>query len=89
VAADGRWAETEAGYGLDSTTYPSTGSAIIIWDSGMAPIPEENLAPREGPDSHEDPRADADVRKQKASFLFEDTLIDVCDGAACTADHRD
>jgi len=89
VAADGRWAETEAGYGLDSITYPSTGSAIIIWDSGMAPMPEENLAPREGPDSHEDPRADADVRTQKASFLFEDTLIDVCNGAACTADHRD
>lgn len=89
VAADGRWAETEAGYGLETTTYPSTGSAIIIWDSGMAPIPIDNLAPREGADSHEDPRADADVRTQKASFLFEDTLIDVCNGAACTADHRD
>ena len=23
-----------------------------------------------------------------ASFLFDDTLIDVCDGKACTADHR-
>jgi hypothetical protein len=29
------------------------------------------------------------VRTQKASFLFDDTLIDVCNGAACTADHRD
>ena len=32
---------------------------------------------------------DADVRVQKASFLFEDTLVDVCGGAACAADHRD
>ena len=88
VAADGRWAEVEAGWGLETTTYPSSGSAIIIWDSGMAPMPIENLAPREGDDSHEDPRADADVRRQKAAFLFEDTLIDVCDAKACTADHR-
>ena len=89
VAPDGRWQEAEPGWGLESTVYPSTGSAIVIWDSGMAPIPFENLAPREGDDPHEDPRADADVRTQKASFLFEDTLIDVCAGLACTADHRE
>lgn len=89
VAADGRWQEAEPGWGLDDLSYPSAGSAIIVWDSGMAPIPFENVAPAVGDDSHEDPRADADVRVQKASFLFEDTLIDVCGGAACTADHRE
>jgi hypothetical protein len=89
VAADGRWAEVEAGWGLESTVYPSSGSAIIIWDSGMTPIPLENLAPREGDDPHSDPRNDADVRRQKAAFLFEDTLIDVCDAKACLADHRE
>lgn len=88
VAAEGRWEEVEAGWGLEATEYPSTGSAIIIWDSGMAPMPFENLAPREGDDSHEDPRRDPDVREQKAAFLFDDTLIDVCGGAACTADHN-
>ena len=88
VAADGRWDEVEPGWGLEPTTYPSTGSAIIIWDSGMAKMPFENLAPREGDDSHEDPRRDPDVRTQKASFLFDDTLIDVCDGKPCTADHN-
>lgn len=88
VAADGRWQEVEPGWGLEPTVYPSSGSAIIIWDSGMEPIPFENLAPREGDDSHEDPRRDPDVRAQKASFLFDDTLIDVCDGKACTADHN-
>ena len=89
VTIDGRWQEKEPGWGLDSTEYPSSGSAIIIWDSGMAPIPFENVAPREGDDSHEDPRADPDVRAQKAAFLFEGTLIDVCDGGACEADHRE
>ena len=89
VAMDTRWAEKEPGWGLESVEYPSDGSAIIVWDSGMAPIPIENVPPREGDDSHEDPRADPDVRIQKAAFLFDDTLIDVCDGAACEADHRD
>ncbi|MDP2290034.1 MAG: hypothetical protein Q8M22_02530 [Actinomycetota bacterium] len=89
VAIDGRWQEKEPGWGLESTEYPSSGSGIVIWDSGMEPIPFDNIAPRVGDDSHEDPRADPDVRAQKASFLFDDTLVDVCDGAACTADHRD
>ena len=88
VATDGRWQETEPGWGLEPTVYPSKGSAIVIWDSGMEPIPFDNVAPRDGDDSHEDPRADADVREQKASFLFDDTLIDVCNKAACKADHR-
>ncbi len=88
VAIDGRWQEKEPGWGLEPTVYPSKGSAIVIWDSGMDPIPFENLAPRTGGDPHEDPRADPDVRTQKASFLFDDTLIDVCNGAACQADHR-
>jgi hypothetical protein len=88
IVADGRGPLDKAAWNLPATVYPSTGSAAVIWDSGMAPMPAENLAPRQGEDSHEDPRADADVRKQKASFLFEDTLIDVCGGVACTADHR-
>jgi hypothetical protein len=78
----------DPGYGLKTTTYPSTGSAIVVWDSGMAPMPIDNLAPRTGDDAHEDPRADPNVRAQKAKFLFEDTLIDVCGGKACTAVHR-
>ncbi len=55
----------------------------------MAPIPFERVPPREGDDSHEDPRADPDVRVQKAAFLFDDQLVDVCGGAACAADHRE
>ena len=96
VAGEGRWAEVEPGWGLDPIDYtdPATaggaaGSAIVIWDSGMAPIPFENVPPSVGDDSHEDPRADADVRVQKAAFLFDDQLIDVCAAEACLADHRE
>lgn len=89
VTADGRSREKEPGWGLETTTYPSDGSGIVVWDSGLDPIPVENLPPSGPRDSHEDPRADPDVRRQKAAFLFERTLIDVCDGAPCTADPTD
>ena len=89
VTAAGRSGEVDPGWGLETTTYPSDGSALVIWDSGSDPIPFENLPPSTSRDSHEDPRADPDVRRQKAAFLFDDTVIDVCDGAACTADPRD
>jgi hypothetical protein len=89
VTAEGRSGEVVPGWGLDAIEYPSDGSGLVIWDSGSDPIPFGNMPPRTSRDSHEDPRADADVRTQKAAFLFEDTLIDVCDGGPCTADVRD
>ena len=81
-----RW-PGEPAWGLDTAVPGESTSAIVIWDSGMAPIPFEAAPPREGNDSHEDPRADPDVRRQKAAFLFDGELIDVCDGVACFADH--
>ncbi|MCX6519505.1 MAG: hypothetical protein NTZ21_02430, partial [Actinobacteria bacterium] len=89
VTADGRSGEVQPGFDLDSIEYPSDGSGLVIWDSGSDPIPFANVPPSTSRDSHEDPRADADVRTQKAGFLFDDTLVDVCDGEACTADARD
>jgi hypothetical protein len=89
VTADGRSSEVDPGWGIETTTYPSTGSGLVIWDSGSDPIPLENLPPSTSRDSHEDPRADPDVRRQKAAFLFDGTLVDVCAGAPCTADARD
>lgn len=87
VTGAGRSEEVDPGWGLATTTYPSKGSGIVIWDSGSDPIPLDGHPPTTGRDPHEDPRADPDVRKQKASFLFDDTLIDVCNGAPCTADN--
>ncbi len=85
LTVSGRLPATTA-WGLEPLAYPFDGSAVIVWDSGADPMPVENLPPRSGPDPHEDPRADIDVRRQKAAFLFEDQLIDVCAGAPCTAD---
>lgn len=86
VTADGRSAEVEPGWGLEPVVYPSDGSALVVWDSGSDPIPFENLPPRTSRDPHSDPRRDPDVRRQKAAFLFDGTLIDVCDAGPCTAD---
>ncbi len=86
LAEDGRLLTEDYGFGLDPIDYPGTGSAIVLWDSGAAEIPLAGVPPRDGVDPHEDPRNDVDARRQKAAFLFDDTLIDVCDGQACTAD---
>jgi hypothetical protein len=60
-----------------------------MWDSGAAPIPFEAVVPSEGRDPHSDPRADPDVQRQKGEFLFNGTIVDVCDAAACPADPTD
>jgi hypothetical protein len=86
VTADGRSAEAEPGWGIDTLAYPSDGSAIVVWDSGAEPIPFARDAPRTGPDPHEDPRRDEVVRLQKGGFLFGGRIIDVCgQGLPCTA----
>lgn len=85
LAAPGRLRSDAVTFGLEPIeSYPYDGSAMVWWDSGAANIPLEQLAPRDGADPHEDPRADAEARRQKAAFLFEDQLIDVCNGP-CTA----
>jgi hypothetical protein len=96
VTAPGRSGEVEPGWGLadvaypaDDLDYPYEGSAIIVWDSGSDPIPFDGIPPRTSRDSHEDPRADPNVRVQKAAFMFDGVLVDVC-GAdqPCTAAQR-
>ena len=58
---------------------------LVIWDSGSDPIPIDAVPPSTSRDPHGDPRNDPEARRQKAAFLFEGELIDVCDAAACTA----
>ncbi|MCP3987015.1 MAG: hypothetical protein GY723_21715, partial [bacterium] len=66
--------------------YPFDGSAIVIWDSGTATPPLENIPPDVGQDPHETPRRDAQAKQQKSDFLRTDGVVtDVCGGAACTA----
>jgi hypothetical protein len=88
ASADGRLPGPDPYWGLeciDDDTYD--GSAMVIWDSGSPPPPLPNVPPRDGHDPHEDPRADADARRQKAEFLDDDgEYVDVCDGASCRAE---
>ena len=83
--ADGRHPDTEPLWGLEATEFPSDGSALVYWDSGAAAPPTVNQPPRAGFDPHEDPRADAANRNQKFAFLWNHELVDVCEGAPCTA----
>ncbi len=84
VAADGRSREADPGWGIDTLDYARDTSALVIWDSGSDPIPLEASPPRTSRDPHGDPRNDVEVRRQKAAFLFDGELIDVCDAGPCT-----
>ncbi|GII48228.1 hypothetical protein Psi02_46520 [Planotetraspora silvatica] len=69
---------------------PYQGSAMVVWDSGTPAPPVTNTPPlgeQYGTDSHEDPRADATARRQKADFLKYGVVVDVCGGRPCTAQH--
>ena len=82
----GRTTDVEPGWGLATLAYPSTGSALIVWDSGAALAPLTNLPPRTGEDPHGDPRSSAQAQQQKSEFLRTGgTVTDVCSAAACTA----
>jgi hypothetical protein len=65
----------------------STGSAMVVWDSGSPPPPTTNTPPTTGVDPHEDPRASPAARWQKAEFLDHGVVIDVCGGRACVIPH--
>ncbi|MEO3787665.1 hypothetical protein ABGB12_30435 [Actinocorallia sp. B10E7] len=66
-------------------SYPYTGSALIVWDSGSPYGPLTNTPPTEGRDPHSDPRKSAAARLQAATFLKTGEVVDVCDASPCTA----
>lgn len=86
VYGPGRSADVDPGWDLPSIDYPSTGSGLVVWDSGAALAPVANVPPRAGPDPHQDPRESALGQQQKDGFLRTGgTLVDVCAAAPCTA----
>lgn len=90
TTAEGRLPDVEPHWGVECVEDGDRGSAIVFWDSGTPAPPTVNLAPREGRDSHEDPRADAEARRQKSEFLRRDgRFVDVCGGEVCTAEPVD
>ena len=85
VSAEGRSREIDPGWGIDTLEYSDATSALVIWDSGSDPIPIDAVPPSTSRDPHGDPRNDPQARRQKAAFLFDGELVDVCNAAACTA----
>ncbi|MEV7006370.1 hypothetical protein [Streptosporangium sp. NPDC051022] len=68
---------------------PYAGSALVVWDSGTPAPPVTNTPPLGAPygrDPHQDPRNDPEARVQKAHFLREGVVIDVCGDAPCVSD---
>ena len=78
-------------YGIPAIpSYPYSGSAIVIWDSGpglVAPPPLTNTAPSGAQDPHGHPRATVAARIQKSYFLAPNGVVaDVCGGQPCHTD---
>ena len=86
IYGPGRTTDVDPGWGLPSIDYPSSGSALIVWDSGSPLAPLQNVPPRAGRDPHGDPRSDAEAQQQKSDFLRHDgSVTDVCGASPCTA----
>ncbi|MDP9841318.1 hypothetical protein [Streptosporangium lutulentum] len=89
AVADGRNPDVEPYWGLRALPGgPYPGSALVVWDSGTPAPPVANLppsGPQYGRDPHEDPRNDPGARMQKARFLRDGLVVDVCGDAPCTA----
>jgi hypothetical protein len=77
-------------------TMPFYGSALVLWDTGPARTegteivgtdapPAANLPNRTGDDPHDNVRAMATARLQKAAFLIKGLIVDVCSGHPCYA----
>ncbi|MET8912045.1 hypothetical protein [Micromonospora sp. NPDC004551] len=86
--ADGWSADVRPYWGITPIRrYPYTGSAFVIWNSGMAYAPPPTdlapAGPEYGEDPHEFPRAQPGAQRQKAVFLLTGKVEDVCAGTPC------
>lgn len=86
----GRTEDANPFWGIEALeSFPSSGSAMVVWDSGTPDVPGGNappLGPEYGDDPHENPRSQRSAREQKSRFLEVDgVVVDVCDGLPCEA----
>ncbi len=65
-------------YYTPTATYPYRGSAMVYWDSGNATPPNGNIPADYGEDPHEHPRREPAGAYQKARFLQDGLVVDVC-----------
>ena len=78
--ADGKHWEQDPFF-IATAPYPHRGSAMVYWDSGNATPPNGNIPADHDGDPHEDPRREPAGAYQKARFLTQGIVVDVCDGA--------
>lgn len=81
----GRSTALEPFFGLEPVpSYPFAGSALVVWDFGTPPPPDENLPPRGGEDPHGKAGDVPAVLLLVAEYLRTGgALIDVCAGQPC------
>jgi hypothetical protein len=74
-------------WGIDAfSTFPSPGSAIVMWDSGSPTPPTANTPPRAGVDPHSHPRSTAIARTMMSTFLQPGGQVtNTCGLSACYA----
>ena len=73
-------------FGMEAfSSFPSGGSAIVMWDSGSPPPPTTNTPPRAGADPHSHPRSTAIARAQKSAFLQPGGQVTNTCASACYA----
>jgi hypothetical protein len=88
AVVDGRSADEDPYWGLERWTGDRhEGSALVVWDSGIAWPPTANLPQREGDDPHGDPRTEPASVEQRGTFLGTGVVVRTCDGP-CTAEQR-
>jgi hypothetical protein len=83
----GRHSDVAPFYGIPPIgSYPYSGSALVVWDSGSPTPPVTNTPPRDGADPHSHPRNTAIARAQKAEFLkIGGRVVDTCGTGPCYA----
>ena len=88
--AAGRSTDVSPQFGIPSIpSFPFTGSAVVWWDGGpqTPPSPALNIANRIGADPHSFARNTVAARNQKATFLLNGQVVDVCGGQPCKTDN--
>jgi hypothetical protein len=83
--APGRSPDVVPFWGLSPIgSFPYSGSALFMWDSGSPPPPLTNTPPTAGHDPHDDLSVSPASQALALSFLYSGFVTDVCAGAPCT-----
>ena len=68
-------------WGLETKPSGYVGSALVEYDHGQPPIPDTNVPPTEGEDTHESTRRTLEAQDQLWHFLTTGEVVNYCDGA--------